>query len=156
MKLLYCEHCHDIFALSIRQLRSCECGRVKGRYIDDQQAEVSPEGIRLVISSKALPQAVEDMHRLQAETGDTAGREEYRRYGCGAIEDVWVRPNTGPGNPHMRLLYEETWQPRTRKHQFVTPANLLSEIEGETGEVDEDYQAKDMAVHWLTDNKEVT
>ena len=63
MKLLFCEYCHDVFKLGSDQLRSCECGRVKGRYINDREAEVSPGAISLVISNKSLEQAIADMRR---------------------------------------------------------------------------------------------
>ncbi len=104
MKLLFCEYCHDIFKPGSKSLRSCECGRVKGRYINDEEAEVSPEAISLVISNKSLVQAIADMRRHQAVTGDKAGRSAYRQAHQGRIEDAWVRPNTAPGNPHTRLL----------------------------------------------------
>ena len=107
MKLLYCEHCHDLFRIGYDSLRSCECGRVMGQYINDEEAEVSPGAVSIVIGNRSLAQAIEDMRRLQAETGDTAEYEEYRRHGFGAIDHAWVRPNTSPGNPRTRLIETE-------------------------------------------------
>ena len=34
MKLIFCSICHDVFKLS-RTLKSCECGKAKGRYLED-------------------------------------------------------------------------------------------------------------------------
>lgn len=107
MKLLYCEHCHDIFALSDK-LRTCECGQVKGRYINDYEAEVSPGAICIAIDGYSLGQAIEDMWRHQAETANTAAKEEYYEIGNGGIACAWVRPNSGPGNPRTRLIETET------------------------------------------------
>ena len=107
MKLLYCEYCQDLFTLSCTVMRSCECGRVKGRYINEREAEVSQGAISIAISNQALMQAIYDMRFHQALTGDKAGRSDYRQADHGRIEDVWVRPNTGPGNPHTRLLGDE-------------------------------------------------
>ena len=104
MKLLFCEHCQDLFKIGFDTLRSCECGRIKGRYINDEEAEVSPEVVSVVIGNRSLAQAIADMRRHQAVTGDMAEYEEYRRYGYGAIDHAWVRPNSGPGNPRTRLL----------------------------------------------------
>ena len=123
MKLLYCDHCHDLFRIGYDSLRSCECGRVKGRYINDEEAEVSPGAISIVIGNRSLAQAIEDMRRLQAETGGTAGYEEYRKYGYGAIDHAWVRPNSGLGNPHTRLLGDEAGG--TRGDQELTDEQMI-------------------------------
>src|SRR2546421_6052563 len=104
MKLLYCENCEDIFKPGFNELRTCECGRVKGRYINDGEAEVSPEAVSIAISNVSLLEAVEDMRRHQAETNDQAGRHDYYQWQNGLISYVWVRPNSGPGNPRTRLI----------------------------------------------------
>ncbi len=104
MKLLFCEHCHDIFKPGFGNVRTCECGRVKGRYINDDEVEVSPEAVSIAIGNKSLLQAIADMRRLQARTQDKAGRDAYLQAHKGAIGYVWVRPNTGPGNPRSRLM----------------------------------------------------
>jgi len=44
MKLLLCLSCQDIIRLPInRKERSCQCGKVKGRYLDQLNAEYSGE-----------------------------------------------------------------------------------------------------------------
>jgi hypothetical protein len=40
MKLLHCPQCNDIVALHTQE-RSCLCGKAKGKYINNQRAEVS-------------------------------------------------------------------------------------------------------------------
>ena len=32
MKLLYCTECHCLFKLTRNKLRTCDCGKVQGRY----------------------------------------------------------------------------------------------------------------------------
>jgi hypothetical protein len=39
MKLVYCEICHDIFNLKFKT-KTCECGNVAGKYIDNKVAEI--------------------------------------------------------------------------------------------------------------------
>jgi hypothetical protein len=129
MKLLFCEYCQDMFKLGSGQLRSCECGCVKGRYINDREAEVSPEAVSIAISNVALEQAIEDMRWHQILTGDQAGHDDYRRAHQGRIEDVWVRPNSGPGNPRTRLLREETGSPDgSRDDQALSGDHLLQSL----------------------------
>ena len=46
MKLIFCSTCHDVFKLS-RTLKSCECGKAKGRYLAD--------GLYAEINGGAIP-----------------------------------------------------------------------------------------------------
>jgi len=41
MKLLYCPHCHGVFSLTDKKWKMCDCGRARGRYMDDLQAVYS-------------------------------------------------------------------------------------------------------------------
>src|SRR6266480_1786511 len=84
MKLIYCQDCHDLFKLSLT-MRTCECGHVYGRYVNNQDAEVSEDAVSIVI-------------------GNTADRTSYCQPGHGLIELAWVRPNCGPGNPRSRVI----------------------------------------------------
>jgi len=48
MKLLYCEHCGDLFNLTNEE-KTCKCGKAKGKYFGNLYAEVSggiPIGIQ--------------------------------------------------------------------------------------------------------------
>lgn len=83
------------------------CGRIKGRYINDSEVEVSPEAICIAISNDDLAQAIAEMRQHQFLTDNTAGRYDYWQTHQGRIELAWVRPNSGSGNIHSRLLHEE-------------------------------------------------
>lgn len=105
MKLLFCEWCQDVFKLKLEEMRSCDCGRVKGRYINNSEAEVSFNAISIGIGNGSLISAIADMKALKEHSNDKASREEYySKFGGAKIEYAWVRPNTGPGNPHTKLI----------------------------------------------------
>ena len=38
MKLILCENCQDVFKLSTKEERSCECGESTGKYTDELNA----------------------------------------------------------------------------------------------------------------------
>lgn len=95
MKLLYCITCEDVFKLD-KDLRSCRCGIVKGRYIDNITAETNGKGISLAIGNGSLQNAITDM---LAQIGN-GNRESFLEVGKGRISHAWVRPNQGEGNPH--------------------------------------------------------
>lgn len=40
MKLLACDKCHAVVPLTRKEIRSCECGNIKGWYIDKRNIEV--------------------------------------------------------------------------------------------------------------------
>jgi len=116
MKLLYCEHCGDVFQPSNHTFRTCECGRVKGRYLNDREVAVSPEAISIALDNKSLLRAIDSMRSVQQRTNNTANRDEYMQ--AGKLR-AWVRPNSGPGNPNSYLAEV----PKTR--QFKTPADIF-------------------------------
>ena len=103
MKLVLCPKCWDVFKLAYK-MRQCECGSVKGRYIDNTFAEVTPSAVSIGIGNGALEQAIYDMQALQRATNDMADRRTYHEPGNGLIKYAWVRPNAGPGNPHTKLM----------------------------------------------------
>lgn len=41
MKLIFCRKCQDLFRLYNQAWRKCVCGDSGGRYVDDQNAEIS-------------------------------------------------------------------------------------------------------------------
>jgi predicted nucleic acid-binding Zn-ribbon protein len=106
MKLLYCEHCGDMFQPGSKDYRTCECGRVKGRYLNEREVEISPEAISIAIGNEALREAIEDMQRHLILTGGEADKADYYQPHQGLIEYAWVRPNSGPGNPRSQVLDE--------------------------------------------------
>ena len=102
MKLLFCEFCGDGFFLRRGPIRSCECGRVKGHYIDDLYAEVTQCGVSIAIGNGSLLKAIHEMR-----TSNLTADERDRKEACdmvGHIRYAWVRPNTGSANPHTRLI----------------------------------------------------
>lgn len=107
MKLLFCLNCNDVFKLTLGKMRSCECGKVKGRYIDNSNAEVSENAISLAIGNGSLVNAIAEMMHHKKETKNMAEREEYYQEGYGKIDYAWVRPNDGLGNPHCKIILKD-------------------------------------------------
>lgn len=104
MKLMYCPSCYDVVQLR-RKYRTCECGRVSGRYINNIEAEISADAISIAIGNGSFLQAIENMRELRAATNDQANRKDYQRFA--QIEYAWVRPNEGLGNPHCKMIKED-------------------------------------------------
>lgn len=58
MKLMYCPHCQDVVALRLT-IRSCECGKVRGWYLNDgYHAQVSKEAISLGFANSSFVPAL--------------------------------------------------------------------------------------------------
>lgn len=93
MKLLFCPECSHVFSLH-RNLRTCDCGKVSGRYVDSVTAEVNGNGISLAIGNGSLQEAIYSMRRAEK-----SGDREYFRDRC-RVDYCWVRPHEGEGNPH--------------------------------------------------------
>lgn len=104
MKLLFCPRCWDVIKLKEKQMRSCECGYVYGRYLTNELAEVSDIAISIAIGNGSLINAIDDMKRHSKSTDGNADREEYYQEGNGKISHAWVRPNSGKGNPHTVVI----------------------------------------------------
>ena len=92
MKLLFCYVCHDVFKLAVDEIRSCACGKVRGRYINNSEAEVNGEGYSLAIGNGSLMNALYSIKE---------GRTELRPVESEVI--CWVRPHEGPANPHTKV-----------------------------------------------------
>lgn len=100
MKLLLCDQCSDVIKLS-RELRQCDCGHVKGRYLNDLQAEVNGNGYSIAFFNGSLSSAV---RRLNA-TPDADWLS------AALLVDDWpdtkfkaiVRPHSGLGNPNTTI-----------------------------------------------------
>ena len=100
MKLLFCPDCGQVFSLSFH-LKSCDCGKCCGKYVDRQNAVVNGEGVALAIGNGALQEAIFRALGFNAHHPMTA-REEYQT--VGNIQHAWVRPHEGPGNPHTKVV----------------------------------------------------
>ena len=97
MKLLFCPKCFDVFKLTLKP-RSCDCGEVKGQYIDNINAEVNGKGFSLAIGNGSLVGAI--------------NRLSYGAFPCDSSSGVyisdnsvicWVRPHEGEANPHTKI-----------------------------------------------------
>lgn len=66
MKLLFCRACSDVVKLT-REIRRCQCGASRGRYIDDDwHAEVWGESVEVVgLRNDSLMSAVRVLDSLQ-------------------------------------------------------------------------------------------
>ena len=59
MKLIFCRNCHDVFKLSIKEERQCECGSCVGKYTDDLNAYYKGEdAVPLGINNFSLGTAI--------------------------------------------------------------------------------------------------
>lgn len=56
MKLLFCPDCQDVFKLT-KKVKTCECGRCKGKYIDNINA-IYNDGIPLGFNNTTLGMAI--------------------------------------------------------------------------------------------------
>lgn len=105
MKLVLCEDCWDVFKLDY-EMRKCKCGQVKGRYLDNTYAEVSENAVSIAIGNGALQMAIQDAYSNLKYSEGKANRRSYHEPGRGLIKYAWVRPNSGAGNPHTKIIKE--------------------------------------------------
>lgn len=97
MKLIFCDACYDVFKLSL-ELRSCECGKCRGRYDDNHATAVTNgEGYALAIGNGSLQKAL--MGRAQFEYTSTHHGYEIPL----TTFLAWVRPHDGDQNPRSRV-----------------------------------------------------
>ncbi len=54
MKLLHCRVCRDIIGLVSFHERTCQCGRSRGRYLDQVKAEYSGPAVIIMLSTRDL------------------------------------------------------------------------------------------------------
>jgi len=100
MKLIYCPYCFDIFKLT-KVMKKCSCGKVMGRYIDNREAEVSKDAVSIGIGNGSFHNA-----ELNLYTSENVHNREWYIENC-KIAHVWLRPNTGIGNPYTRIIQEK-------------------------------------------------
>ena len=108
MKLIQCLKCQDIFNLNYKE-KSCSCGKVKGRYVDESRAEVSGVHMAIAIGNGSYRNA---FHAAPAEQSDW--RYDKRRdrvlHLFGELTDLvptmflgWARMPDGPTNSHSKI-----------------------------------------------------
>jgi hypothetical protein len=100
VKILYCEKCESLVKLTRKKIRSCECGKIVGRYLGKSQAEIflGAPAISIVISTPSFKAARKRLKWTQKHRRKSS-REDYKSIGSVV---AWIRPNSGPGNPHTR------------------------------------------------------
>lgn len=87
MKLLVCEQCQDLFKLDYK-VRSCKCGRVRGRYNEDgHTAVVNGKGYSLGLGNGSLFNGI-----AKGFTGPY--KSEIM---------IWYREHEGPNNPRSTV-----------------------------------------------------
>ena len=70
--------------------------------MNDSSAEASPNAVSLVIGNGSFRKAIAKMEKLHRDSRNAATRDDYKKKA--KICRVWVRPNSGPGNPHTKLM----------------------------------------------------
>lgn len=101
MKLIFCRKCKDVIKLTRKESRECNCGAVRGRYLNRSDAAVSRNAVSIAIGNGSLQKAIARMEKLRGKSKNTATRDDYKK--LARISRAWVRPNDGPGNPHTEL-----------------------------------------------------
>jgi len=100
MKLLFCPDCNHVFSLSRKKMRSCDCGKVSGMYVDEVNAEVNGAGYSLAIGNGSLAQAI----AIANKPVGAAVRNRSWFINNARVTYCWVRPHTGIGNPHSKVV----------------------------------------------------
>ena len=57
MKPIFCKECGDVVRL-VKDLRTCQCGKSQGRYVDDLNAVIGGPCVPLGISNTSLTDAI--------------------------------------------------------------------------------------------------
>jgi len=98
MKLLLCTYCDDVFKLDREEVRSCKCGRVRGKYKSDgSHAVTNGEGVPIAIGNRKL--LMKAMYLSEEDSGEKSYEEYQEEYDIKA----WVRPHEGDGNPRSTV-----------------------------------------------------
>lgn len=106
MKLLFCDVCWDIFKLDTAK-RSCKCGRVVGKYLENEHnAVTNGNGVNIAIGNGSLQNAIFAMKQaVYVESEEVKDKHYFIR--AAKMDNVWVRPHEGLGNPRSKVVPEE-------------------------------------------------
>lgn len=100
MKVLFCWECGSLFSLTIRKEKTCDCGKVKGMYVNNRQAITNGKGLALGMGTGSIQTAI-----MQIACAD---KDMDRRYYLDNFKVItWARPHTGPGNPNTEVVKDE-------------------------------------------------
>lgn len=104
MKLLFCPNCHDLFTLRF-EVKSCECGQVRGRYDPNgETAVVNGKGVSIAMGTGSFIRAINTANMMEDDWRATD--TEWHRYYQSSKPHIilaWARPHTGPANSHTRI-----------------------------------------------------
>lgn len=106
MKLIYCPDCGDIVGLLINKLRSCDCGKCCGMYLQDgKHAVTNGQGIALGINTNDLMRAESwAFTMLSGKSKVPLGEAIKAGLDPGSFRiECWARPHSGEHNPRTRV-----------------------------------------------------
>jgi hypothetical protein len=86
MKLVYCRECQDVFKLTTKELRFCECGESAGSY--------KPDGLHALIYGAAIPLGFDNGSLLRALQQRAPG--DFKRPRYGTRFEAFVIPHQTP------------------------------------------------------------
>ncbi len=88
MKLIFCDRCWDVFKLSTKDIRSCECGYCKGKYLPDGgRAVTNGHGIAMAFSNPSILKAIMGLYKKDTTV-------EFK---------AWIRPHSGQHNSRTTI-----------------------------------------------------
>lgn len=88
MKLILCLTCHDVYKLTTKELRKCQCGRTEGQYKPDGLNAVVSDNDDTVVLGFANNSLVETVREQRAK-GD-------RPDGWGRQFNAFIIPTSAP------------------------------------------------------------
>jgi hypothetical protein len=100
VKLLLCTKCNTIFNLK-HELKSCLCGEVKGRYINNVDAEVNGKGYSLAIGNGSLWNAISLAEEVEEDWRNSSGWQTWwEQRPSDTMFLAWARPHADKANLH--------------------------------------------------------
>ena len=92
MKLLFCTNCGDIFNLKMMDSKSCNCGMVKGMYIDNLNAIFEGKcAIPLCISNPSIKRGIIYQKQNDIKYPEAFNGEKFDSWVCPANSNTFKR-----------------------------------------------------------------
>jgi predicted nucleic acid-binding Zn-ribbon protein len=93
MKLLLCIDCGDIFKLSPKREKSCDCGKTKGKYLNERDVEISGNCMPIGFANSQFGTAVRTQRMLDEEMSRTYKDRKINTDGMGVRFEAFVIPS---------------------------------------------------------------
>lgn len=93
MKLLLCIDCADIFKLSAKREKSCDCGKSKGKYINDRDVEISGNCMPIGFGNRQFSNAVRTQRMLDEEMSRKDKDRKINMDGMGIRFEAFIIPS---------------------------------------------------------------